>query len=98
MDNPRKPHPVLSLLSLLPLLVLAACVSNPGEGQQSARETDRTREAERRVCQMQPPGEIERCLRRVEEEYVARQGMRQVERRTEPARSEAPIEEVPPAR
>lgn len=94
MDSQRK-H---SLLMCLPMLVLAACATPSEEGQQSARETDRTREAERRVCLMQPPGEIERCLRRVEEEYVARQGMRQVERRGEPTRTEQPIEEVPAAR
>ncbi len=93
MDTRR----TLSLLVLLPALALAGCTTS-GEGQRSARESDRTREAERRVCLMQPPGQIDQCLRRVEEDFVARQGMRQVEGRAAPATEREPIEEVPAAR
>ena len=70
--------------------VLAAACASLEERQQGMRETDRTRANERRVCLMQPPAQIEACLRRVEEDYVAREGMRQVEPRSPPVT-------VPPA-
>lgn len=95
MNSPRNRLPLVS--SGVPLLLaasLAGCAAW-GNGQQSTRETERTREAERRVCLMQPPTQIEACLRRVEEDYVARQGMRQVEKRETPSE---PVEEVAPAR
>lgn len=65
--------------------VLVSTCARLEERQQGMRETDRTRANERRVCLMQPPAQIEACLRRVEEDYVAREGMRKVEPRPSPA-------------
>lgn len=61
--------------------LVTACASLE-ERQQGMRETDRARANERRLCLMQPPAQIEACLRRVEEDYVAREGMQKVEPRS----------------
>ena len=65
--------------------VLAAACASLEERQQGMRETDRTRANERRVCLMQPPAQIEACLRRVEEDFIARENMGKLEPRTEAA-------------
>lgn len=97
MNSPQC-RSLLARNSLLLLLAasLAGCATFT-DRQLSAAETERAREGERRVCLMQPPGQIEACLRRVEEDYVARQGMRQVEQRERAPVQEA-VEEVTPAR
>lgn len=64
--------------------VLATTCASLEERQQGMRESDRMRANERRLCLMQPPAQIEACLRRVEEDYVAREGMRKVEPRSPP--------------
>lgn len=57
---------------LLAAVTLAACTT-PGEERDLARSDDRRR------CLMQSPTELETCLQRVEQEYVARQGMAKVD-------------------
>lgn len=92
--NPERIRRLLAQGSVLALLAasLAACAAWTDEPP-SARDTERMRENERRVCMRQPPGPIEACLRRVEEDYVARQGMRQVEKRDAPDLDETrPVE------
>ena len=95
MNSPRHRLPLLPGRGLLLLAAALAGCAAWDNGQPLTRDTERTRD--RRVCLMQPPAQIEACLRRVEEDYVARQGMRQVEK---PARDsgEEPVEEVVPAR
>lgn len=97
MNPPRHRLPLLSGGVLLLLAAALAGCAARDHGQQLTRETERTRDNERRVCLMQPPAQIEACLRRVEEDYVARQGMRQVEKRDDES-GQKPVEEVVPAR
>lgn len=97
MNSPRHRLPLLPGGVLLLLAAALAGCAAWDNGQQLTRETERTRDNERRVCLMQPPAQIEACLRRVEEDYVARQGMRQVEKPDRES-GEEPVEEVVPAR
>lgn len=87
-------HTTRSSLLLLASLSLAGCAAW-GDRNQSTRETDRARENERRVCLMQPPAQIEACLRRVEQDYVAREGMRQVDKPDPNAEDQTVLENAP---
>jgi hypothetical protein len=80
-------------LVLLTGVAATACASWESR-QQGMRETDRMRDNERRYCMTQPPAQVEACLRRVEEDYVARENMRKLEPRTE---REPPPPRTPPA-
>lgn len=85
-------NPSRICLSLVTLLAVAACAERT-DRRETLAEMEDTRANERRACLVQPPGQVEMCLRRVEEDFVARQGMR---RRGAEARAETGIEPVEP--
>lgn len=72
-------NPSRICLSLVALLAVAACAERT-DRRETLAEMEDTRANERRACLVQPPGQVEMCLRRVEEDFVARQGMRRLQR------------------
>ncbi|MFO7324592.1 MAG: hypothetical protein DIU62_002640 [Pseudomonadota bacterium] len=59
---------------LLALPLAAGCAGQVGFGEEGRADDQYIQE--RRLCMTRPPAEVEACMKRVEQDYIAREGMR----------------------